>query len=116
MAMAPPNWQIQSIIAAAFIGPAVASGLLAYAVAAFTRIKGLVIAPICGLIAPICVVMFAWLTPLTKPDPRSIDGPAYVLIGLFYWAVLLLPTCLVSSSLGTWFKRKSGSRVALTAR
>ena len=114
--MAPPAWEMEAIITAAFAGPALATALLAYGLATFTHIKGVVIGLICGLLAPICIVVFAWLTPLTKPDPRSIDGPAYVLIGLIYWALLLLPTCLAASSLGTWLMRRSANRPSLGAR
>ncbi len=116
MVTAPPNWQLQAIMAAAFVGPTVATGLVAYGFAAFTRIKGFFIALICGLAAPICVVLFAWLTPLTKPDPRSIDGPAYVLVGLIYWALFLLPMCLAASLLATWLGRRSACRPQLGVR
>jgi hypothetical protein len=108
--MAPPAWEMEAIIAAAFAGPALATVLLAYGLATVTHIKGVVIGLICGLLAPICVAVFAWITPLTKPDPRLIDGPAYVLVGLIYWALLLLPTCLAASSLGTWLRRRSAIR------
>jgi hypothetical protein len=104
------------MLAVSFIGPAVATALLAYAIAAITPLKAVVIAPVCGLAAPICVGIFAWLTPLTKPDPRSIDGPAYILIGLIYWALLLLPTCLVSSWLGAWLRRRSAKRPSAEVR
>lgn len=99
-------FQLKCTMAAAVVGPAVATGAIAYAIAAVTRLKAFVIAPLCGLVAPISVVVFAWLTPLTKPDPRSIDGPAYVLVALIYWALLLIPTCLLSSSLGVWLRRR----------
>jgi ABC-type glycerol-3-phosphate transport system permease component len=116
LAMAPPNWLVQSIVVAAVVGPVALTGLLAYALATFTRFRGLTIGLVSGLAAPICVVIFAWLSPLTKRDPRSIDGPAYVLIGLICWALLLLPMCMLSSSLGTWLKRRSRGQPVLVSR
>ena len=105
--MAPSIGQLNGIMVAAVVAPTVMSGLIAYGVATVSRIKGSAIALICGLIAPLSVVVFAWLTPLTKADPRSIDGPAYALIGLIVWAAILVPTCLIASTVGTWLRRRS---------
>ena len=114
--MATSDWQFQSMIAAALVGPTIVAGLLAYAVAASPNIKGWAIAVVSGLVFPICVLVFAWLTPLTKPDPRSVDGPAYILVTLISWALLLTPACLVSSSVGTWLRRRSWSRPPVVVR
>ena len=114
--MAASDWQLQSMVVAALVGPTVVAGLLAYAVATAPNIKGWVIALACGLIAPVSILVFAWLTPLTKPDPRSFDGPAYVLAGLILWALVLTPACLVSSSVAVWLKRRSWSRQSSAVR
>lgn len=108
--MVGSGWQLQSVIAAAMAGPTIVAGLLAYAIAVSPKAKAWAIVLVCGLAFPTCVLIFAWLTPLTRPDPRSIDGPAYVLAGLISWALLLTPACLVSSVVGTWLRRRSWRR------
>jgi len=97
-------------VAAAVAVPFAVTGAGAYALAALTRWKGLAVALICGLVAPACVGLFAWLGPATRPDPRSIDGPAYILVALIVWALLLIPACLIASSLGVWLRRRGRNR------
>ncbi len=98
--------------AAAFAVPFAVTGIGAYALAALTRLRGLAVALTCGVVAPVCVCLFAWLSSVTKPDPSSIDGPAYILVTLVCWALLLIPTCLIASSLGVWLRRRVRDRRA----
>jgi len=65
------------------------------------------------------IVMSALLLPLTlaiagailrRPDPRSIDGPAMVMILLLVLAFMALPACLATSAGVVWLRRGIGAR------
>ncbi|CAN7663840.1 hypothetical protein LJR225_005305 [Phenylobacterium sp. LjRoot225] len=57
---------------------------------------GAVVAGItCGLVVPSSVTVAALM--LGRPDPRSIDGPAYVLVILLGLALVCLPICMAIS-------------------
>jgi hypothetical protein len=107
--MSAPSWVIDAIVGIVAAGPLIVTGLLAYFLAGLLKsVRAVVIVVLCGLSGPAAVLVFAWLSPLTKPDPRSVDGPAYVLVGLLALAVVLLPLCLAASAAGTWLRRRTG--------
>lgn len=106
--MLGPGWQLNLILVAAFSLPAVLSALLGYLVAWKTRINASVIGLFSGSVLPASGVALIW--PMTRPDPRSVDGPAYILIGLIIWFLIAFPTSLLASTAGVWLSRRSQTR------
>jgi len=79
----------------------VLTGLIAYLLAnRGPRWNGIAIILGCGVIGPSVALATALWSPLIRPSPHSIDGPAYVMILLLGLAATLLPLCLFAAFVG----------------
>jgi hypothetical protein len=104
------------LIVALLAGPPLLAGTLTYrAIGSRQGLARLAIIVACTLSGPLAVLVYAWLRPETKPSPYSIDGPAYVLVGLIELSLLQLPACFVASVAAAVFRHaRSGSSSRLS--
>lgn len=105
--MAPSLWEVWAVLALAVLAPPVCTALIASWVAkVLPRWRGVLVVGVSGPIAPTAIVIYAWVSPATRPNPHSLDGPAYVLAALLMLAGIALPLCLGAAWGGVMWRRK----------
>lgn len=74
--------------------------------------RGGLIVAVSGAILPLIILIYAFTSPMTRPSPISIDGPAYILMGLLLLAGISLPLCLAAALGGVMLSRRGNGRAA----